>query len=76
LFDVVSQMEVQHMAAHKFKTGQTVIVVPNNRGGELRTGTFTVVRLLPEQRGVYQYRVKSARDGHERVVLESEMGKT
>jgi hypothetical protein len=62
------------MAAHKFKAGQRITVAQNNRGGELRSGTFTVVRLLPqEQRGVNQYRVKSVTDGHERVVLENEI---
>ena len=40
------------MAARKCKTGQRVTVAPNNRDGELRGGTFTVVRLLPEERGV------------------------
>ena len=60
------------MTAHKFKTGQQVTVVPSGIGG-LRGGAFTVVRPLPEERGVYQYRVKSVYDGHERVVLESEL---
>jgi hypothetical protein len=61
------------MAAHKFKTGQQVTVAPNNRSGELRGGTFTVVRPLPEERGVWQYRIKSITDGHERVVLEIDL---
>ncbi|HEX7967057.1 MAG TPA: hypothetical protein VF502_02470 [Stellaceae bacterium] len=60
------------MAAHKFKAGQQVIVAPNRSGG-MRGGTFKVVRLLPEERGTCQYRVKSVLDGHERVVLESEL---
>jgi hypothetical protein len=59
--------------AHKFKTGQRVIVATNNRGGEFRGGTFTVVRPLPEERGVCQYRVKSVTDGHERVVFENDL---
>ncbi len=57
------------MKAHKFKTGQRVTVAPNDLGGELRVGTFTVVRPLPEERGVWQYRIKSITDGHERVVF-------
>ncbi len=61
------------MAAHKFKTGQRVTVASNNRDGELRGGTFTIVRLLPEERGVWQYRIKSITDGHERVVLENDL---
>ncbi len=61
------------MAARKFKTGQQVNVAANNRSGTMRGGTFTVVKLLPEERGLYQYRIKSVVDGHERVVLESEL---
>ncbi len=61
------------MAARKFKTGQQVNVASNNRSGMMRGGTFTIVKLLPEERGMHQYRVKSVVDGHERVVLESEL---
>lgn len=35
--------------------------------------TYEVVRKLPEEQGVFQYRIKSTADGHERVVLESEL---
>ncbi len=61
------------MAARRFKVGQHVSLTQNNRVGEMREGAFTVVRPMPEERGVYQYRVKSAKDGHERVVQESEL---
>lgn len=60
------------MATHKFRTGQQVTLAPNRNYG-LRGGTFKVVRLLPEERGVCQYRVKSVTDGHERVLLESDL---
>ena len=60
------------MAAHKFKTGQHVMIAPN-RYGALRRETFEVVRVLPEEHGVYQYRIKSTADGHERVALENEL---
>jgi hypothetical protein len=60
------------MVAHKFKVGQTVKIVPSgyitNAGG-----SFTVISALPEERGVYHYRIRSATDGHERVVTESEV---
>ncbi len=59
------------MAAHKFKAGQQVIVAPNRYG--IRRETFEVVRVLPEEHGVFQYRIKSTADGHERVVLETEL---
>lgn len=65
-------MEGRPMAAHKFKTGQHVTIAPN-RYGSVRRETFVVVRVLPEEHGVYQYRIKSSADGHERVVLEYEL---
>jgi len=57
------------MAAHKFKVGQLVTLHSQQHGDE----RFEVVRLLPAANGDFQYRVKSTRDGHERVVLESEL---
>jgi hypothetical protein len=55
------------MAAHKFAVGQTVQFSPDL--GQDGRGRFTVVRLLPQA----QYRVKSQRDGHERVVREGQL---
>lgn len=60
------------MMAHKFKAGQTVRVVPSRYMSEAR-GSFKIVRLLPTEHGVNQYRIKSTTDGHERVVTESEV---
>lgn len=34
---------------------------------------FRIVRLLPVEHGIRQYRIKSVKDGHERVVMESEL---
>jgi len=64
--------EGKPMVAHKFKAGQQVIVAPHRPSG-VTGGTFKIVRVLPEERGVWQYRVKSVADGHERVVLESDL---
>jgi hypothetical protein len=36
-------------------------------------GTYEVLRQLPDIDGEHQYRVKSTREGHERVVRESEL---
>ena len=54
------------MPAHKFKTGQRVTVIE-------RHGRFEIVRLLPETGGRNQYRVRSLADGHERIVIETEL---
>ena len=63
------------MAAHKFAVGQTVHFSPD-RGQEVAArGSFTVVRLLPEEASVFHYRVKSRLDGHERVVREDQLAR-
>ena len=59
------------MAAHKFTAGQAVRIVPGPVGAA--RGSFKVVRVLPTEHGVNQYRIKSDTDGHERVVTEIEI---
>lgn len=59
------------MAAHKFKVGQLVILHSKRHG--VFAEQFEVVRLLPQENSDFQYRIKSTRDGHERVVFESEL---
>lgn len=57
---------------HKFKLGQSVEFLPS----DLRLkplGVFNIVRVLPSERGIRQYRIKSVMDGHERVVMEAEI---
>jgi hypothetical protein len=58
--------------AHKFKAGQTVRLHLGPDIGKTR-GNFKVVRLLPSEHGINQYRIKSDADGHERVVIESQV---
>ncbi|HEY0524426.1 MAG TPA: hypothetical protein VGD08_13620 [Stellaceae bacterium] len=60
------------MAAYRFKAGQSVTML-SRMGTGLPTGKFKIVRLLPTEGGNNQYRIKSVVDGHERVVLESEI---
>jgi hypothetical protein len=57
---------------HKFKAGQKVTLAPSGYGSNRQTN-FQVVRPLPSERGINQYRIKSVVDGHERVALESEL---
>lgn len=61
------------MSAYRFRAGQTVTVMPS-RGQPVPKGSFKIVRLLPEDRGIRHYRIKSVMDGHERVVTEGEIG--
>ncbi len=63
------------MAAHKFITGQRVQFSPNGFDGSAQRGTYVVVRGMPSETRDLQYRIKDPRDGHERVVLESQLGR-
>jgi hypothetical protein len=57
---------------HKFTVGQNVEVRPERHDFHIPPGTYTIVRQLPAEANDCQYRVKSARDGHERVMRESQ----
>ena len=61
------------MATHKFAFGQAVRFSPDRHQEHAKGGIFKIVRLLPEAANVLQYRVKSATDGHERVVREDQL---
>jgi hypothetical protein len=61
------------MPPHGFTVGQKVEFVPGRFDGSAPSGTYTVVRLLPNDARDREYRVKNARDGHERVVRESQI---
>ena len=56
----------------KFKLGQSV----SFGASELRPrplGVFKIIRVMPSERGIRQYRIKSVTDGHERMAMESEL---
>jgi hypothetical protein len=58
--------------AHKFRPGQSVELV----GGGVRPrslGRFKIVRMMPSEHGIQQYRIKSLTDGHERMATEAEL---
>jgi hypothetical protein len=60
------------MELHKFKFGQSVEFVAS----DLRLkplGLFKIVRVMPSERGIRQYRIQSVMDGHERVVMEGDL---
>ena len=61
------------MAHHKFKVGQSVLLVPNRLERHVPGGTYTVQRLLPIEGRDLLYRVKHSTDGHERVVNEAQL---
>lgn len=58
---------------HRFHAGQTVRLGRSYFNRNAPEGPYKVVRQLPYGDGEYQYRIKSAREQHERVVKESEL---
>ena len=70
------------MRQYRYKVGQLVKIFP--RAGAyvprpsdktaLRDSRFEVTRLLPETGSDFQYRIRNAANGQERVVVESEIG--
>jgi hypothetical protein len=64
------------MSAHKFAVGQTVRFSPDRNQEGTARGSFKIVRLLPEEASVLQYRVKSQLDGHERVAREDQLARS
>jgi hypothetical protein len=61
------------MAPYRFAVGQTVEIVHHRFDGNVPHGTYTVLRQLPGPQNDREYRVKHVRDGHERMVLESQL---
>ena len=61
------------MPHHSIAVGQMLEFDPGKFDGTNARGTYTVVRLLPNDGSDREYRVRSARDGHERVVRESQL---
>jgi hypothetical protein len=59
------------MSLHRFAVGQSVEFAPGRLDATATVGTYTVLRLHPDEPSDREYRVKNAQDGHERVVRES-----
>jgi hypothetical protein len=59
------------MPDHKFHIGQ--IVQPRPQSRSMPAGSYKVIRRMPERAGEFEYRIKSMKELHERVVLESEL---
>ncbi len=61
------------MVQHKFAVGQAVEFLPGRMDLHVPRGTYTIVRQLPVEANERQYRVKNTRDGHERIMRESQL---
>jgi hypothetical protein len=60
------------MPTHKFRVGQLVQLIPSI-SRNVSGGTYEVIKKLPENRGEFEYRIKSMNERYERVVRESEL---
>jgi hypothetical protein len=58
---------------HRFHPGQSVRLRTSIMNRSAAGGDYKVLRELPETGGEPQYRVKSGREAHERVVNESDL---
>lgn len=58
--------------SHKFKVNQSVQMIASALNLK-PLGRFEIVRVLPTEHGIRQYRIRSLLDGHERVVQESDL---
>lgn len=58
---------------HNFNIGQNIDFVPGRFDGAAPSGAYTVLRQLPNDALDREYRVKNSRDGHERIIRESQM---
>lgn len=61
------------MSDHKFAVGQNVEFSPDWPIENTTKGQYTIVRLYPKTGNIPQYRIKSKRDGHERMVQENRL---
>ena len=62
------------MSEPKFKSGEAVEYFPP-RGAYGPSGAYVIVALLPERDGYFEYRIKHAKEAHERVAKEGELRK-
>ncbi|MBU8542530.1 MULTISPECIES: hypothetical protein [Roseomonadaceae] len=58
---------------HRYNVGQRIEFAPGRFDGSAPSGAYTVVRQLPNDAQDREYRVKNSRDGHERIIRESQM---
>jgi hypothetical protein len=66
-------LEVTRVVHHKFTVGQEVEFLPGRMDFHVPRGIYTIVRQLPLESNDFLYRVKNVRDGHERVMRESQL---
>jgi len=76
IYDVNPRLERQRSEGemtHQFQPGQTVRLCRSLSHRSAAEGDYKIIRWLPDTGGELQYRIKSVREPHERVVKESDL---
>ena len=60
------------MSDHRFIIGQAVHFSPGIYADNSTRGLYRIIRLVPVEHGMPQYRIKSETDGHERIAQETQ----
>ena len=61
------------MVEHRYSVGDNVELRRRPYDKSVLVSVYTVVRLMPNDSPDREYRLRNSRDGHERVVVESEL---
>jgi hypothetical protein len=61
------------MTDYAFKIGQMVDYRPTPRLTSAVPGPYQIVQRMPPEDGEFKYRIKSPREPHERVAMESDL---
>ncbi len=61
------------MPPHRFAVGQNVEFIPTRYDTNIPRGIYVITRLLPGDDFDREYRVRNARDGHERIMKETQL---
>jgi hypothetical protein len=65
--------DMHRMQPHKYAIGEKVEFLPGPADGNVPRGVFTVTRTMPGDDLDRTYGIRSALDGHERVVRERQL---
>ena len=69
-------MVTEKAGAPKFKVGDIVSYLPATlHSRNAARGAYEVVRVMPNEKGIAAYRIRSSLEEHERVAEESELAK-
>jgi hypothetical protein len=60
------------MPNHRFQVGQ-IIFLERSRNLNIPGGEYVITKKLPERTGGFEYRVKSNKEPHQRVVREDQL---